>query len=74
MVKPVIPYVLQNGKVIFPMEYCLTCSPPIDSEKVKILRDKNKIMGDWAFARYCAKRHVPFDMCYVIIFNRKPRI
>ena len=30
--------------------------------------------GHWAFARYCAKRQIPFETCYQIIFGRLPRI
>ena len=29
--------------------------------------------GSWAFARFCAKRSVPFEVCYEVIFGRQPR-
>lgn len=29
--------------------------------------------GAWAFARFCAKRSVPFELCYEVIFGRSPR-
>lgn len=29
--------------------------------------------GAWAFARFCAKRSVPFEVCYEVIFGRQPR-
>lgn len=35
---------------------------------------KAKQWGHWAFARFCAKRQIPFETCYTAIFGRKPRI
>lgn len=35
---------------------------------------KAKQWGHGAFARYCAKRQIPFETCYRAIFGRLPRI
>ena len=29
---------------------------------------------DWTFAHYCAKRSIPFEVCYRAIFGCEPRI
>ena len=38
------------------------------------LSKKARIWGHWAFARYCCKRDIAFEVCYEAIFGRKPRI
>lgn len=35
---------------------------------------KAKQWGHWTFARYCAKRNIPFEVCYRAIFGCEPRI
>ena len=34
---------------------------------------KAKQFGHWAFAHYCAKRSIPFEICYHAIFGKSPR-
>jgi hypothetical protein len=34
---------------------------------------KAKQRGHWTFARYCAKRSIPFEICYLAIFGNLPR-
>lgn len=38
------------------------------------LKKKARTCGRWAFARYCFKRGIAFEVCYEAIFGRKPRI
>jgi hypothetical protein len=38
------------------------------------LKKKARTWGHWAFARYCCKRGIAFEICYEACFHRKPVI
>ncbi len=44
-----------------------------ENPKMTNLPAKAKQWGHGAFARYCAKRQIPFETCYRAIFGKNPR-